>query len=261
MRKLCVLGTPLLVTNYQELGSKCLEWARGPGAIAIDFANTQIVTMRRHDVAYRDASTAFDHFSPDGMPLIWCLNRAGAKMKDRVYGPAFMRHFLSVVPVEYTHYLLGGSEEMCNRLREVFKGINPGVRFVGSFHGRCSVDGVLEGSSEQEVIAELNRLSPDFIWLSFGCPKQQQWVIRHKAMIKRGVMMTVGFAFDVNAGMKSDAPLWMQRRGLTWIFRLWSEPRRLGPRYLRYNFLFLWYLFIDGLRGRAWGRCPELVPS
>jgi N-acetylglucosaminyldiphosphoundecaprenol N-acetyl-beta-D-mannosaminyltransferase len=65
------------------------------------------------------------------------------------------------------------------------------------------------------------------------------------------VILSVGFAFDVNAGMKPDAPLCMQRLGLTWVHRLASEPRRLGPRYLKYNFLFLWYLAWDGLRSRA----------
>ena len=92
------------------------------------------------------------------------------------------------------------------------------------------------------------------VWVGFGTPKQQAWVKQHKHLIRRGVILTVGFAFDVNAGMKPDAPDWMQGLGLTWIFRLCSEPRRLGPRYLRYNLLFLWYLLLDGLRGRAWGK-------
>jgi N-acetylglucosaminyldiphosphoundecaprenol N-acetyl-beta-D-mannosaminyltransferase len=120
--------------------------------------------------------------------------------------------------------------------------LNPGIKFVGSFHGKCQTDGILEGAAEQEVIAEINRLSPDFIWVGFGTPKQQAWVKRHKHLIRRGVILTVGFAFDVNAGMKPDAPAWMQRLGLTWVFRLASEPRRLAGRYLRYNLLFLWYL-------------------
>ena len=68
------------------------------------------------------------------------------------------------------------------------------------------------------------------------------------------MILTVGFAFDVNAGLKPDAPAWMQRCGLTWIFRLASEPRRLGSRYLKHNLLFLYYLLRDGLRGRAWGQ-------
>jgi len=204
--------------------------------------------MRRHEPDFRELTSAYDHFPPDGMPLIWCLNRAGADLRDRVYGPTFMRQFLSTAPGEFTHYLLGGSEECGRRLQQIFKEINSALRFIGSFHGKCAVNGLLEGAAEQEVISELNRLRPDFIWIGFGTPKQQAWVKRHKSLLRSGVILTVGFAFDVNAGMKPDAPGWMQRLGLTWIFRLWSEPRRLGPRYLRYNFLFLWYLLKEGLR-------------
>ena len=87
--------------------------------------------------------------------------------------------------------------------------------------------------------------------MGFGTPKQQAWLKRHGALVKRGVILTVGFAFDVNAGLKPDAPSWMQGVGLTWLFRLLSEPQRLGARYAKYNFLFLWYLLWDGLRGRA----------
>src|SRR3954467_10033088 len=94
MRSVPVLGTPLLLTNYSELGAACREWARSGAPMALDFANTQIVTMRRHDAEFRELTSAYDGFPPDGMPLIWCLNRAGAGMKDRVYGPTFMRLFL-----------------------------------------------------------------------------------------------------------------------------------------------------------------------
>lgn len=66
------------------------------------------------------------------------------------------------------------------------------------------------------------------------------------------MLLAVGFAFDVNAGTKTDAPAWMQRRGLTWLYRLCAEPRRLAGRYVKFNGLFLWYLLWDGVRGRAW---------
>src|SRR5512145_2796291 len=110
MQTLNVLGTPLLVTDYDKLGAACMKCARENRVIAMDFANTQIATMRRHDPAFRDLTASYDYFPPDGMPLIWCLNAAGAGMPDRVYGPIFMEKFLARVPGEYTHYLLGGSE-------------------------------------------------------------------------------------------------------------------------------------------------------
>jgi N-acetylglucosaminyldiphosphoundecaprenol N-acetyl-beta-D-mannosaminyltransferase len=240
-----------LATTYAELAGKCQEWARGPACVSMEFANTQIVTLRRHEPRFLELTSAYDYFIPDGMPLIWCLNRAGANLRDRVYGPTFMREFLSKAPAQSTHYLLGGSAECGVRIRKLFNQLNPGVRFVGSFHGKCNLDGMLEGSAEQEVMADLNRISPDYIWVGFGTPKQQAWLKQHQHQIRRGVILTVGFAFDVNAGMKPDAPPWMQRQGLTWVFRFLSEPKRLGPRYAKYNFLFLWYLLWDGIRGRA----------
>lgn len=254
MKRMHVLDAPLLVTNYDELAALCAQWSRESRCRLLEFVNTQIVTMHRHDAAFRDVLAAYDDLVPDGMPLVWCLNRAGAGMEDRVYGPTFMRRFLEAAPAGSTHYLVGGSPECGARLREVFGQRNPGLKFVGAFHGRCDVEGRLEGDAEVAVIEEINRLAPDFIWVGFGTPKQQAWARRHKALIRRGVVLTVGFAFDANAGMKSDAPGWMQSAGLTWLYRLATEPRRLLPRYAKWNSLFLFYLMWDGLRGRAWGR-------
>jgi len=104
-----LLGTPLLVTDYTGLSRQCVEWSRESRCVAMDFANTQIVTMRRRDHAFRELTSAYDCFPPDGMPLIWCLNAAGARLRDRVYGPTFMRKFLESAPKDATHYLLGGS--------------------------------------------------------------------------------------------------------------------------------------------------------
>ena len=253
MKTLHVLGVPLLVSDYDELAAQCLTWARMPRATTIEFVNTHIVTMHRHDAAFRETMSAYDHLLPDGMPLVWCLNRAGAGLRDRVYGPTFMRKFLETSPAGATHYLLGGSAECGARLKTIFSQRNPNVRFAGGFHGRCYADGTLEGVAEQEVVDEINRLAPDFIWVGFGTPKQQAWAKRHKHLIRRGVILTVGFAFDANAGLKRDAPTGMQRAGLTWLYRMITEPRRLAPRYLKWNSLFLWYLVRDGLCGQAWG--------
>jgi N-acetylglucosaminyldiphosphoundecaprenol N-acetyl-beta-D-mannosaminyltransferase len=253
MKRMHVLEAPLLVTDYDELSSLCVRWSQAPRCRLLEFVNTQIVTMRRHDAGFADVMSAYDELVPDGMPLVWCLNRAGAGMQDRVYGPTFMRRFLGSAPAGSTHFLIGGSTECGARLREVFLKENPGLRFVGAFHGRCGADGSLEGDAEVELLREINRLGPDFIWVGFGTPKQQAWARRHKSLLKRGLVLTVGFAFDANAGMKPDAPDWMQRVGLTWLYRMVSEPRRLLPRYVKWNSLFLLYLVWDGIRGRAWG--------
>lgn len=236
MRTFDLLGTPLLATSYEELIAQVHDFARGDGTVAIDFTNTHIVTLRRHDAHFREITSRFDHFVPDGMPLIWCLNARGAGLRDRVYGPTFMRRCLEASPPPSKHYLLGGSAACLEALRERFSR----VEIAGARHGYFSPN------EEAEIVTEINRLAPDFIWIGLGTPKQQEWIHRHKSAIQRGVLFAVGFAFDVNAGLKPDAPLWMQRLGLTWLFRAASEPGRLLGRYLRYNTLFVYYLLRDG---------------
>jgi N-acetylglucosaminyldiphosphoundecaprenol N-acetyl-beta-D-mannosaminyltransferase len=241
-----VLGTPLEVQTYSGLVDEFDRLLARPGTWAVDFTNTQIVTMRRHDSEFFDMTTEMDLFVPDGMPLVWCLNRQGADLEDRVYGPTFMRHCVLSGAGSRTHYFLGGSDECIRLLTESFVNQDPRIRIVGTHNG------YFDAEQEPTIVEEINRLSPDFIWVGLGTPKQQEWIFRNKAKIRRGIILAVGFAFDVNAGTKKDAPLWMQRHGLGWLFRLINEPRRLGPRYLRYNSLFLFYLLLDGI-GRHLG--------
>jgi len=247
-REIGCLGTVLTVTDHPGAMDLCSQLARQSSPSAIEFCNTQIVTLRRSDREYRQTSECFDWFIPDSSPLLWLLNAAGAGMKDRVYGPAFFRHALIHSPPTLTHYLLGGSEVCGRALVERFTVLNPGLRIVGSFHGRCDSGGVL-GADDGRVLEELQRLKPDFIWVGLGTPKQQRWIARIKPRLGHGVLLSVGQAFDVNAGLRADAPGWMQRCGLTWLHRMASEPRRLIGRYLHHNSLFLGYLLWDTLRG------------
>jgi N-acetylglucosaminyldiphosphoundecaprenol N-acetyl-beta-D-mannosaminyltransferase len=231
-----VLGTPLLCTSYDQLIAFCQQRVREPGVLAIDFTNTHIVTLRRHDSQFRKVTECFDYFIPDAMPLIWVMNWMGANLRDRIYGPTFMRRCVLASGPPHTHYFLGGSEECLNRLQAFFRGKDASLQIVGSRNG------YFRPEAEGEIIDEINALSPDFVWVGLGTPKQQEFIQRNKHRFRRGLLMAVGFAFDVNAGTKKDAPLWMQRAGLTWLYRAATEPRRLGPRYLKYNTLFLVYL-------------------
>jgi N-acetylglucosaminyldiphosphoundecaprenol N-acetyl-beta-D-mannosaminyltransferase len=235
-----ILSTDLACTDYESLGAYLLARCRQPNPYAVDFSNTHIVTMRRHDSAFAATTASIDLFVPDGMPLIWCLNRQGAALQDRVYGPTFLRKFLATCPSEFSHYFLGGSPECGKKLRVRLLEKNPQLTILGSYHGKCNAEGTLE--DEPKVIQELQSLRPDFLWIGLGTPKQYHLIRRLKPLIPSGILLAVGFAFDVNAGTKPDAPAWMQRAGLTWAYRLATEPRRLAIRYLKWNSLFLYYL-------------------
>ena len=81
----------------------------------------------------------------------------------------------------------------------------------------------------------INRLQPDIVWVGISTPKQELWMARHRANLDAPALLGVGAAFDFHAGVVRQAPHWMQRSGLEWLFRLAMEPRRLAGRYLRNN--------------------------
>ena len=234
-----ILTTALTVTTYRDLSRYCYRNGKESPAKALDFTNTHIVALRAHDRHFAAITSCMDHFIPDGMPLIWLLNLQGAKIKDRVYGPTFMRECIRNSPPEVRHYFLGGSEDCLQQLLKNLKQLNPRLVVVGARNGYFS-----EGDGR--IVAEEIRFAcPDMIWLGLGTPKQQEFIATHKNSVGHGIWLAVGFAFDVNAGTKGDAPEWMQKAGLTWLYRLCQEPRRLLTRYLKYNSLFLYYSLME----------------
>ena len=89
------------------------------------------------------------------------------------------------------------------------------------------------------MVARIASTRPDIVWVGLSTPKQERWMAAHVERLGAKVLIGVGAAFDFHAGLKRQAPGWMQRSGLEWLFRLLSEPRRLGPRYLTNNPAFV----------------------
>ena len=211
--------------------------------MALDFTNTHIVAWRAHDPAFERLTNCMDYFIPDGMPLIWGLNAQGAGLKDRVYGPTFMRECLRSSPAFARHYFLGGSEVCLQELLKNVRALNPNLTIAGARNG------YFKPEETSEVLENMRSARPDLIWVGLGTPKQQEFIAAHKKAVGRGIWLAVGFAFDVNAGTKVDAPQWMQRLGITWLYRVLQEPRRLLPRYIKFNSLFLYYTLLDRVLG------------
>jgi N-acetylglucosaminyldiphosphoundecaprenol N-acetyl-beta-D-mannosaminyltransferase len=237
-----VIGTPLFATDYASLIDELIaSWKNGESR-TLSFCNTYMVTKRRIDPAYRETAEVCDTNLPDGMPLVWCMNLQGAGLRDRVYGPIFMQRFLEASPPEIRHYFLGGNQKCLDALCANALKLNPRLQLVGAHHG------YFRSEDEAPILTDIRLQNPDFIWVGLGTPKQDEWVARHRTVFPRAILLPVGSSFEFLAGDKPSPPLAFQRLGLTWLFRLASEPRRLAGRYLKYNTLFLYCLIRDGLR-------------
>jgi N-acetylglucosaminyldiphosphoundecaprenol N-acetyl-beta-D-mannosaminyltransferase len=247
-----VLGVPLAVIDYagasQLIQSWALSVATRPAVYAVAAANTHVVTLARHEARYREALARFDLITPDGMPLVWVMNRHHPQqpvLHDRVYGPTLMLHTLARPGI--AHFLLGGSEALLASLTAKLREQFPGITIAGSYSPPFSADGVWSDEEQVRMERAIADSGANCIWVGLGCPKQEYWIARHKQTLPPGVYLAVGAAFAFHAGMVRQAPLWMQQRGLEWLFRVVTEPRRLFRRYALYNSLFLYYLLRNRL--------------
>jgi N-acetylglucosaminyldiphosphoundecaprenol N-acetyl-beta-D-mannosaminyltransferase len=175
--------------------------------------------------------------TPDGMPLVWLSRLHKFKHVERVYGPDLMLALCErSVSKGYRHFLYGGVEGVPERLAGVLQRRFPGLRVVGAYSPPFRP---FRDEEDERVVQMLNEADPDIIWVGLSTPKQERWMADHVNRVTSPVLIGVGAAFDFHSGRKKQAPRWMQRSGLEWLFRLVTEPRRMWRRYLINNPLFV----------------------
>ena len=195
-----------------------------------------LVSAQR-DPSVRSALNGAGLATEDGMPLVWWSRRAGFRKADRVCGPDLMEAMMSISAERgHRHYFYGGNPETIIRLVDNLRARFPGIIIAGQ---RSPPFRPMTEAEDAADVAEINATCPDFVWVGLGMPKQEKWMAAHLGQIDAAAMLGVGAAFDFHAGAKPRAPRWMQRSGVEWMFRLATEPRRLGHRYLIDNAVFL----------------------
>ena len=246
-----VLGVEVSAIDMDDAYRAIAGWVAARDRRYVCITGVHGVMESVRDPMLRDIHNAAGLVTPDGMPLVWLCRTAGFPNANRVYGPDLM---LSVcrrsVSVRFRHFLYGGGEGVAPLLATRLRARCPGLLIVGTHTPPFRLIGQHE---ENAVVEEINAAAPHIVWVGLSTPKQERWMSRLRSRLEAPVLIGVGAAFDFHAGLKKQAPRWMQRNGLEWLYRMMSEPRRLGPRYLRNNPSFLWNLVCHGLATRRLG--------
>lgn len=233
-----VLGVGISVLNLDSAVATLRAALAGGRRGYVTITGVHGVIESQSDEALRRIHNGSLLSTPDGMPMVWLGRRAGHRTMDRVYGPDLMeRVFAWTQESGHTHFLYGGAEGVAEELKARLEARFPGARIVGTFTPPFRP---LTDAEFNALAAEVSRLQPDFFWVGLSTPKQERFMAAHLGRLDTRIMVGVGAAFDFHAGRVRQAPRWIQRSGLEWLFRLCQEPRRLWKRYLRNNPLFVW---------------------
>jgi N-acetylglucosaminyldiphosphoundecaprenol N-acetyl-beta-D-mannosaminyltransferase len=241
-----ILGVGVSAVNMDSAVARIESWIerRDPNYVIAVPAHCVVECLK--DERLRQIYNSAGMVTPDGMPIAWILKLMGYRDVDRVYGPDLM---LAVcersVSRGYRHFLYGGwppsvVETLAHKLRARF----PGIQIVGTYAPpfRPTTE------DEDRMITEMiNASKADIVWIGLGAAKEEFWAASHVGKLAAPVLIGVGAAFDFHSGTKPQAPRWMMRAGLEWLFRVLTEPRRLAPRYIRDNPVFLWNILKQAL--------------
>ena len=190
-----------------------------------------------HDDALRRIHNSAGMVTPDGMPLVWIGRRLGFKQMDRVYGPDLMLNVCELsLKMRYRHFFFGAAPGVPEKLAQELQDRFPGLTVCGTYSPPF---GEVSREEDARIVEMINASEPDIVWVGISTPKQEKWMANHLGTLHAPVLIGVGAAFDIHSGLKRQAPIWMQRSGLEWLFRLSTEPKRLWRRYAINNPLFV----------------------
>ena len=171
--------------------------------------------------------------TPDSIGVTIAGKKQKKPFKERIPGQSYFRKIFEIGEKEgWTFYLLGGEGDVPEKAKENILKLYPKAKIVG-FH-----EGFFVKDSEEEVIKEINKLSPNVLFVAMGAPRQEKWIYENKEKLKVDVAAGQGGTFDYEAGTVKRAPVWMQKCGIEWLWRLAKDPKRIKRMVVLPIFLF-----------------------
>jgi N-acetylglucosaminyldiphosphoundecaprenol N-acetyl-beta-D-mannosaminyltransferase len=222
-----IAGCPLDVFSFaqavNELGLR-VEQRRRTHVI---FVNVFKIAEYHSNPRLQEVMERADLLLPDGVPVLWASALLGTPLPERVAGTDLMQALLELSALRnYRVFLLGGEENVITRTVETLRGRYPTLQIAGYRNGYFS------DADADSVIETINASNADLLFIGMSTPKKELWADACLSRLTVPVCQGVGGSFDVIAGLTRRAPIWMQRSGLEWSYRLMQEPRRLWRRYL-----------------------------
>jgi N-acetylglucosaminyldiphosphoundecaprenol N-acetyl-beta-D-mannosaminyltransferase len=244
MEAVNVMGCPITKLSLNDFVDAAEEFivSRTPHYIAV--VNAAKIVKMRSDRELEQSVLSADLIGADGVPLVWASRLLGNGLPGRVNGTDLMDRLLARAHEKgYRIFFFGAKEEVLQVVLAKVRARYPGVRIVGFRNG------YFNRADEPAIVRHIRDSRADILFIAFGTPRKELWVKQYLSAMGVAVVHGVGGSFDVLAGVIPRAPLWMQKYGLEWLFRLLQEPRRMWRRYLITNAQFI-LLFL-----KEWFRC------
>jgi N-acetylglucosaminyldiphosphoundecaprenol N-acetyl-beta-D-mannosaminyltransferase len=232
-----VIGFPITALSFDQQIEVILKWAKTGVSKIVCIANVHMLIEAHRDSHFASLLKASDLTTPDGMPLVWMLRLLGISRQDRVAGPDVLIALCRVAPeVGVSLFFLGSQSAVLEQMRTRLEREFPALKIAGM---EPLPFRPMTAQEDEEIVRKLNTSGAGIVLVSLGCPKQERWMAEHRDKVDM-VMIGVGGAFPMFAGIHRRAPQLVRQLGLEWLYRLIQEPKRLWKRYANTIPIFIW---------------------
>jgi N-acetylglucosaminyldiphosphoundecaprenol N-acetyl-beta-D-mannosaminyltransferase len=225
-----ILGVAISRIDLQGTMDTMCQWIEAGEKKRLCVTPVNCVLWARQQASLRHLYNSADLTLADGVPLLWASRFLGEPIPGRVTGLDLLPAFTRIAAERgYTFFFLGAREGVGATLAHVLSQQSPSLKIVGTYTPPFAT--TFSAQENAKMIAKINAVKPNVLWVSLTAPKQDLWIYEHFDQLDVNIAIGVGGAFEVTAGLISRAPLWMQRAGLEWLYRFSREPGRLFRRY------------------------------
>ncbi len=218
-RAITTIVEQLIANISNEIQPRCISATGAHGLVEA-----------QKDAAFKNILQQFYWNLPDGRPLVWWGRLKGYPQMDRCYGPDFFAGvMLATSRMEVAHFFCGGKPRVAEELKAASELKWGNKNVAGTYSPPFSP---MQEADWVELVSKINESNSQVIWIGLSTPKQEIFAFELSKRVKVKFIITVGAAFDFHTGRLEQAPKWMQRASLEWLFRLVKEPRRLWKRYI-----------------------------
>jgi N-acetylglucosaminyldiphosphoundecaprenol N-acetyl-beta-D-mannosaminyltransferase len=235
-----ICGVEIDEYNFEEVLERIINHAvtgRSPEYVVTP--NAMHILSLQKDASFREIYRKAFLVVPDGVSLLWSANFLNTPLNGRVNGTDLFEQLCAIAADKGLKvFLLGGRTGAAEAAREILEARHPNLKIVGT---HCPPYGFESQSAELALInVKIQAANPDLLFVGLGAPKQEKWIAANYQQLSVPISVGIGVSFELVANMVSRAPVWMQKTGLEWLFRLIVEPGRLWKRYIIGNPLFIW---------------------
>ena len=205
--------------------------------------NAGKIVLMQTDKELMNSVLEADIINADGQAVVWAANLLGYNLPERVSGIDLMEQLVELsFNKGYKCFFFGATQEIVSKVVDHYENKYSNDIVAGYRNG------YFDKTDEKVIVSNISNSGANILFVAMPSPKKEIFLNAYKKQLKSiNFIMGVGGSFDVIAGKVKRAPIWMQRIGLEWFFRVIQEPRRMWKRYLLGNSKFIWLVFKEYL--------------